>query len=224
MLWNTPLSEAHADLLLDALEIADGDRLLDLGCGWGELLARAVVVGGPATRGIGVDSDGAVLDRGLALLAKRGLGDRVTLLDGESAACELRADRLLCVGASHAWPSPTEALAGLAALAKPGARLLFGDGVWEREPPAAAREVFGDEVPLLADLVAAAEAAGWRVLHLSTADQREWDVFESSWRAGRQRWLLDHPKDARAPEVSTPSMNSNPNISVSIGEFLVSAI
>ena len=201
MLWNTPLSEAHAALLLDRLDLRDGLRLLDLGCGWAELLARAVAAGGPATRGIGVDRDGAVLDRGLALLAGRGLTDRVTLLEGDSAACELRADRLLCVGASHAWPSPADAFAGLADRALPGARLLFGDGVWEREPPAAAREVFGDDVPSLVGLVAAAEAAGWRVLHLSTADQREWDVFESSWRAGRQQWLIGHLDAPEAAEV-----------------------
>lgn len=61
--------------------------------------------------------------------------------------------------------------------------------------------MFGDEVIALPDLVEQARVAGWRVLHLSTADQREWDDFEGTWRAGRQQWLLDHPTDARAEEV-----------------------
>jgi hypothetical protein len=50
----------------------------------------------------------------------------------------------------------------------------------------------------LADLVEHARSLGWRVLHVSTADQREWDDFESTWLAGRQEWLLHHPEDPRA--------------------------
>jgi len=46
-----------------------------------------------------------------------------------------------------------------------------------------------------------ARAADWQVLHLSTADQREWDDFEATWRRGRQQWLLNHPHDDRGPDV-----------------------
>ncbi|MER6593236.1 hypothetical protein ABT214_15565 [Micromonospora purpureochromogenes] len=53
----------------------------------------------------------------------------------------------------------------------------------------------------LADLIELARGLGWRVLHFSTADQREWDDFESTWRAGQQEWLLQHPDDPRATEV-----------------------
>ena len=53
----------------------------------------------------------------------------------------------------------------------------------------------------LSGLVEAATTVGWRVLHLSTANQREWDDFEARWRAGRQEWLLAHPGDARAAQV-----------------------
>ncbi|MGH3717034.1 MAG: SAM-dependent methyltransferase, partial [Micromonosporaceae bacterium] len=48
MRWNTPLSEEHAELLLSRLDLAPGVRVLDLGCGWGELLLRAVATGGTA--------------------------------------------------------------------------------------------------------------------------------------------------------------------------------
>lgn len=47
----------------------------------------------------------------------------------------------------------------------------------------------------------AARAADWQVLHLSAANQRQWDDFEATWRRGRQQWLLDHPHDDRAPDV-----------------------
>ena len=57
MRWTAPLSGEHAKLLLERLEIRQGASLLDLGCGWGELLLRAVGSAG-VTTGIGVDTPG----------------------------------------------------------------------------------------------------------------------------------------------------------------------
>jgi hypothetical protein len=78
---------------------------------------------------------------------------------------------------------------------------LFGDGYWEQPPSTEAVEIFGDETLSLADLIEHARGLGWRVLHFSTADQREWDDFECTWYAGRQEWLLEHPEDPRATEI-----------------------
>lgn len=205
MRWNTPLSEEHAVLLLQRLDIHGGARVLDLGCGWGELLLRAVAAGCAAgtggTTGVGVDTDDAALARGRTLAAGRSLDKHVTFVKGEAAAWQEPADRVLCIGAAHAFGGTAGALKALADFVRPGGRLLFGDGYWERPPTSEAAEIFGDETMPLADLIEHARGLGWRVLHFSTADQREWDDFEASWRAGRQEWLLDHPEDPRAAEV-----------------------
>lgn len=193
MRWNTPLSEEHAALLIDRLELHDPDSILDLGCGWGELLLRCVAASADGASGVGVDTDEPLLARGRELAAQRGLSDRVKFVCAPAQEWQEPADRLLCVGASHAWGGSQKALAALRKLALPGGRLLFGDGCWERPPTGGAWAMFGGEVLGLPDLVAGARAAGWRVLHLSTADQREWDEFESTWRAGRQEWLLANP-------------------------------
>ncbi|WP_239311880.1 class I SAM-dependent methyltransferase [Plantactinospora mayteni] len=199
MRWNTPLSEEHADLLLGRLDIPAGGSVLDLGCGWGELLLRAVAGGDPAL-GVGVDTDADALDRGRRAAKERGIG-QVSFVRQAAATWRQPADRVICLGSAHALGGAAAGLAVLADLVRPGGRLLFGDGFWERTPSAEAVEIFGADVLSLPDLVELIRGTGWRVLHLSTTDQREWDDFESTWRAGREEWLLAHPDDPRAAGV-----------------------
>jgi cyclopropane fatty-acyl-phospholipid synthase-like methyltransferase len=211
MRWNAPLSEAHADLLLDRLGLDADTQILDLGCGWGELMMRAVErasgsppassKGGQPVRGIGVDVDPVALARGRALARRRGLDDRVEFVQAEAGAWSDGAERVFSVGSSHAFGGTRAALEALAALVPPGGRLLFGDGSWPGPATEAALRIFGDEVLPLAELVRSCRVTGWRVLHMSTADQQEWDDFESSSRAGWQEWLLANSSDPRAAEV-----------------------
>lgn len=201
MRWNTPLSVDHAALLLDRLDLRPGLHVLDLGCGWGELLLQAVWAAGDGATGVGVDNDVQVLARAQAMATARALDGRVDFVYAESAAWDQPADRVLCVGASHAWEGVSQALGALTELLRPGGRVLFGEGCWERPPTAAAAAMFGHDVIPLAEMACLARAAGWQVLHLSTADQREWDDFEATWRGGRQQWLLEHPDDDAAADV-----------------------
>jgi ubiquinone/menaquinone biosynthesis C-methylase UbiE len=196
--WNTPLSEDHADDLLDHLAPAGATSLVDLGCGWGELLLRAAARTSGA-RAVGVDTDPAGLDRGRRAARERGLD--VTFEQREAADWRGTADRALCVGSAHALGGTRQMPARLAEVV-PRGRVLVGDGCWENAPTPAAHAIFGDDILPLPGLVAACRAAGWQVLHLSTADQREWDDFESRHRAGLREWLLAEPDDPRAAEVA----------------------
>jgi SAM-dependent methyltransferase len=200
MRWNVPLSEEHAGLLIDRLSLRPGARVVDLGCGWGELLLRVVASTDQAI-GTGVDTDARALGRARRRAADRHLDRQVLFAEADIAGWAGPADRVLCVGASHALGGTTAALTALTGAAPAGSRLLFGEGYWEKAPSAAAVEMFGAEVRPLAGLLEACRSTGWRVLHLSVADQREWDDFESSFRAGRQEWLLAHAADPRAAEV-----------------------
>jgi hypothetical protein len=195
MRWNTPLSEHHAELLLDRMALDAGHHLVDLGCGWGELLLRAAGRT-PGLRATGVDTDVTGLDRGRAAA-----GDRaVEFVEADAAAWEGCADRAFCIGAAHIFGSTKAALEGLARKV-PSGRLLYGDGFWAAPPNPAAREIFGPDLLSLPDLLDAAGGAGWRVHHFSTADQLEWDDFESTSRAGWAEWLSAHPDDPRAGQV-----------------------
>jgi cyclopropane fatty-acyl-phospholipid synthase-like methyltransferase len=200
MRWNAPLSAEHAELLLDRLDVRPGAHVADLGCGWGELLLRVV---GHADRvtGTGVDTEARALSRARRLASERHLDGRVQFTEADVSGWDGAAERVLCVGASHALGGSASALSALAGIVPAGGRLLFGDGYWETAPSAAAAQMFGEEVLPLAGLLEAGRSAGWRVIHMSVASQLEWDDFESTFRAGRQEWLLAHAEDPRAAGV-----------------------
>ena len=210
MRWNTPLSAGHAGLLIDRLDLRPGLRIADLGCGRGELLlqvvARALTDGGSAARqasGTGVDTDAAALSHARSLARQRHLDQHVQFTQADAATWRSPADRTLCIGASHAFGGTEPALTALAQLIPAGGRLLFGDGYWTSTPSAAATGIFGDAVLPLPQLLESCRAAGWRVIHMSTADQREWDDFEFTFRAGLENGC--------SPTTLTPAPRKSAN-------------
>jgi len=179
--WNTPLSERHADRLLTSLQIAQGARLVDLGCGGAELLLRALA-SSPQLSGEGVDLDSADLKGARANAAARGLADRVKFLHGDLIEYSGTADRVICIGADHAWGSVEAALSGLRPRVSAGGLLLFGCGYWVRPPSLQLVETFGNLPPSFEALLLLARSSEWTVLSADSADLEEWDEFEAAWR------------------------------------------
>ncbi len=196
--FNSPLSDERAALLLVEAELKPGERAVDLGCGWGELLLRAVETA-PGSTGDGVDTDPELLDRGRQAARERNAA--VTFHEADAASWDgTDYDVAISIGSSHAWPGGTaDALAALHRSLKPGGRAIFGEGFWERPPTAAALDVLqvGPHlVSSLPELVDQCVAAGFRPLLVSTATRDEWEVFESRYCGGMERWLFantDHP-------------------------------
>lgn len=180
--FNAPLSEERARTLVAALPISPGHHVLDLGCGWGELLPR-ILAAHPATTGTGVDTDRDALDRRVRLAAQRGLYERVEFVEADAATFVGVADVVVCVGASHAFGGTDDAFHWLRQSVTPGGRVLYGNAFWAAEPSAAALEVVG-ELPRLDEFRAAAVAAGFMIVRDEVSTLEEWDAFEAGWRAG----------------------------------------
>lgn len=198
MIWNNPLSEAHAAELLEHLNLPQANSIVDVGCGWGELLLRAKSLAGAHMEAAGIDTDRLLLGRAKGNAKARGI--TAGFIQQRAEDFQGVADRAICLGASHALGGTKAMLSRLADIVPKG-RVLVGDMFWEKAPTEEAKAMFGDEALPLGDLAALCRGAGWEVLHLTTADQREWDDFESRHRAGPREWLLENPGDPRAAGV-----------------------
>jgi SAM-dependent methyltransferase len=180
MQWNTPLSLERADELISLLELRGAGHIVDLGCGWGSLLIRAL---GAADRwtGVGVDQNGAYLKRARTDAITHGVQARVEFINGDIRHFSGRPDRVICIGADHAWSNVPAALTHLRSLLAPEGRLLFGCGYWERAPRPEHIEMFGVLPISVEEIERQALGIGYRVVGAEAASLAEWDVFESEW-------------------------------------------
>ncbi|HEV2253101.1 MAG TPA: methyltransferase [Streptosporangiaceae bacterium] len=210
--FHGPLSQARATSLTDRLTRTRPRTVLDIGCGWGELMLR-ILAAAPDATGVGIDLDEDDLARGRAAAQARGLAGRVTFAC-ESGVGTTRgpADLLLCVGASQAVSDVqppghiAAALTALRRLVTPGGRVLFGDGFWQRPPTGAELAAMwpgttAGELPDLAQIADLAVAAGFRPAWIETATEAEWEEFESGYQADEEEWLAAHPDHPEAAEI-----------------------
>jgi SAM-dependent methyltransferase len=186
-----PLPPAKLDEVIDVLRLDGGARVIDLGCGKGELLRR--LAARYEIRGVGVDSSPALLEE-----ARRRAPAGVTYVVADLTAFSTGApfDLAASLGASVGGFRPT--LARLAGHLRPGGLALLGEGFWRREPDAAYLEALGatrDEMPDYAGLFAAAAEAGLEARYAVTASTDDFDRYEWRWSLNGERYAAAHPEE-----------------------------
>lgn len=208
-----PLSEERADRLVTFLAGDGPSTVLDVGCGWAELLLR-VLEAAPGAFGTGIDLDEHALAAAREAAAGRGIGHRASFEARDARDLHGTYDAVTCIGASQIWGSAVEenqpldyvaALHALRGLLPRGGRLVYGEGIWSAPPtPEATAPLSGrdDEYVSLGRFVELAEIHGFSVVAAHEASLDEWDVFESGFTAGYARWLAEHERDdPQADEV-----------------------
>ena len=212
----SPLSDRRADQLARwvAEGLVDGGTVLDVGCGWGELLLR-IAAAAPQARAMGIDLDQGRIAEACRRAQARGLMDHAAFLVADGvAAGPSPVEALLAIGATQVWGADVaegqpldygSALAAIRGRLTRGGRAVYGDAIWSHSPTRVATAALSgrdDEFVSLAELVGLTTSHGFAVAGVREATLDEWDEFESGFTAGHATWLAAHPGDhADAAEV-----------------------
>lgn len=195
--------EQSVDALLDWIRPgADPTRVLDVGCGKGEILVRALArLGGT---GLGLEPNPAFAADARARANDRLAPDTVRILEVRFEDADLpdRAFTLgICTGSLHAFGDWRAALDGMARLVTPDGWALLGPGYWKRLPAPEYLAALGgreDEMLSLPGTLAMAGAAGWSVHACHESSTSDWDAYEHAYAARMHEWCDAHPRDIDA--------------------------
>jgi cyclopropane-fatty-acyl-phospholipid synthase len=222
--------EAKLDLICRKLALRPGDRLLDVGCGWGSLAMHAA-------REYGADVVGVTLSQEQAALARKRVAEAGLTGSVEIRVQDYRAvddgpfDAISSVGmAEHVGGTKLAGYAAtLSALLRPGGRLLNHAISWAEEATTwnddtfIARYVFPDgELVTLGDMTNALTSGDLEVIDVEPLRQHyaltlrawvrnleeHWDEAVAATSEGRARvWRLYMSASALAFEVGKLGVN-----------------
>ncbi len=200
-----PFSEKKLDEVVDLLDLPRGGRVLDLGCGKGEVLCR--VCERWETSGVGVDVSRHWVADAREKGRLRGLDGTVQILQGNAAEFDGDGgpfDATLCFGTSFIFGGFAKTLGAVTGWTLPGGIIVVGEPFWMRPPSpeylAASghkRESFGTH----AGNVRTGLDAGLGFLHAVVSSQDDWDWYEGLQWYSSQLYLRDHPDTDLAREI-----------------------
>lgn len=199
-----PLSPDRLDELVARTPLGRGDHVLEIGSGKGDLLVR-LLTRWPEATAEGFDRNPWFVATARSIAASAGVARRVSFVETDAPGA-LVADRsvamAVAMGASGILGDHAATVSGLARAVRPGGVVVFGDGVWIREPLSTGLASFGmtrDELPDgVEGFAALGVEAGLEVLEVDVVDEADWDAYEDAYAGAVEAWAAAHPADPEA--------------------------
>jgi SAM-dependent methyltransferase len=179
------------------LGLAPGHKVIDFGCGFGEVLRLWAEQFGIS--GLGIDIRPYACERARQKMASNGFSHRIEIACGNAGEHPFEAhsyDVAICIGATFIWDGFGPSLRAMKAAIQPHGKLAVGEAFWLTDaiPPVFAR---AERLDTELELLNTARREGFELEAILRASQDDWDTYESSNWNGLLRWIEtnpDHPE------------------------------
>jgi SAM-dependent methyltransferase len=202
--FHNPLDRDRVAEALDTLGLGPGDRVVDAGCGAGELLVDLAERHGCG--GLGVDTSEILIAQARRRAQARAPRAKLEFVvapaeeidtgGAYAAAC--------CLGSLHALGGLERGLGWLRGAVGPRGAVVIADGFWSRAPDPAFLAALGateDELPSFEGLLATCTAAGLEPVWVATSSPADWERYEWTLVSNGDRWVREHAADELVPDV-----------------------
>ena len=203
---HNPITAEKLATLGAALRLESGARVLDLGCGSGEMLCTWAHDHG--ITGLGIDMSQLFAAQAKRRAEELGVAHRVAFVHDDAAGhvAEEKVDVAACVGATWIAGGVAGTVELLAKSLRAGGIILIGEPFWRQRPPTeeVAQGCLAHSIAdflMLPELLASFGELGYDVVEMVLADQDGWDRYEAAKWLTMRRWLEAHPEDELAAEV-----------------------
>jgi len=188
----------------EILGVGQDSRIIDFGCGFGELLALWAERFGVS--GIGIDIREHACDRAKARMEKRGLSERVKIVctNGRDYPFERRSfDAALCIGATFIWGGYRQTIQAMKEAIHSGGKLAIGEVYWLKEnvPKEYLETTAPSGTMFEHELLQVTREEGFDIEYIVRASDDDWARYSTGNWLGLLRWIDENPEHPERQEV-----------------------
>jgi SAM-dependent methyltransferase len=202
-----PVNEDRLERLYDLLELKRGARVMDIGCGKGEMLIRLAEK--YHVKGVGVDKSPYCIREAAESKRERVPRTELKFLEMDGAQYKIEngesSDLAMCMGATWIYGGYRNTIKVLAGMTKPFGFVMVGEPFWRRNPPAEylkSGELSADSFDTHHGNVAAGEVEGLRTVYTLVSGEEDWDMYEALHWYAAAGYALTNPQDPDLEELS----------------------
>jgi SAM-dependent methyltransferase len=197
-----PSSQEKVGAIGRVLSLTSETRIVDFGCGYGEVLAQWAVAYGIS--GTGVEIREHACQRAVKKMNERDLSERIEIICCNAAEYEYEEKAFsagICLGASFIWGGFRNTILGMKPAVEDGGRLVIGEPYWLRDQVPPEYKASEPTVHHEWELLQIAQEEGYDIEYVVRASHDDWDRYEADNWYALVCWIEENPEHPERQEV-----------------------